>query len=152
MRPLESHSQPGFTLVELLLVIAIISMLMFVTLLALNPSKQLADARNAQRQSDVIVIINALHQYETEHVSVPAGIPYTTPMEICRSGLPVSSCNNAVRVDYLTGAYIADIPFDPLAPYTGTGTRYWVMREGAGGRFTVLAPYAERGKVIQSTR
>lgn len=144
------HS-PGFSLIELLLVIAIMALLMFVTLLALNPTKQLADARNAQRQTDVNVIINATHQYLVDNDVLPIGIPLSTSTEICRSGAAGQPCTNGVQLDQLIPTYIADMPHDPLAPTTGTGTRYWIVRDPAD-RVTVVAPYAERGKNIYMTR
>lgn len=144
-------SRPGFSLVELLLVIAIMAVLMFVTIIALNPSKQLADARNAQRQSDVNVIINALHQHFVDHDTLPPGIPVGVTKEICKTGSEGLPCANGVRLEALSGTYIAELPRDPLAPPTGTGTRYWITQDSLG-RVTVVAPYAERGKNISMTR
>ena len=143
--------RPGFSLIELLLVIAIMALLMFVTLLALNPTKQLADARNAQRQSDVNVLINATHQYLVDHDALPGQIPLSTSKEICRTGNAGLPCTNGVRLEELSGTYIAEVPHDPLAPTTGTGTRYWIVRDPAD-RVTVIAPYAERNKNIYMTR
>ncbi len=143
--------RPGFSLVELLLVVAIMALLMFVTILALNPTKQLADARNAQRQTDVNVIINAAHQYLVDRDTLPGDIPLSISKEICRTGDAGLPCTNGVRLEALSGTYIAEIPHDPLAPATGTGTRYWIVRDPQD-RVTVVAPYAERGKNISMTR
>jgi prepilin-type N-terminal cleavage/methylation domain-containing protein len=57
----------GFTLLEILLVIAIISILAVIVILALNPSKQLADTRNSQRRSDIKTLANAVYQYSIDH-------------------------------------------------------------------------------------
>ncbi len=145
------HRRAGFSLIELLLVIAIMAVLMFVTILALNPSKQLADARNAQRQSDVNAIINAAHKYLVDHDALPVDIPLGTSEEICRTGDEGLPCAHGVRLEMLSGTYVAELPRDPLAPVTGTGTRYWIVKDAAG-RMTVIAPYAERGKSIFMSR
>src|SRR3990167_1392999 len=52
----------GFTLIEILIVLGIIAILAGIVIIAINPSKQFAQARNAQRQSNVEQILNAIGQ------------------------------------------------------------------------------------------
>jgi hypothetical protein len=97
------------------------------------------------------VIINATHQYLVDHDALPGNIPISSSREICRTGSAGLPCTNGVRLEELSGTYIAELPHDPLAPASGTGTRYWIVRDPAD-RVTVIAPYAERGKNISMTR
>ena len=55
----------GFTLIELLIVIAIMGILAAAILVAINPGKRMAQARDAQRKQDIAAISNALAGYYT---------------------------------------------------------------------------------------
>lgn len=142
------RSRSAFTLIELLLVIGIISVLLVLTLQAINPTRQLGATRNAQRRSDIQTILNAVHQYGVDHRgNLPASIPTGTPLFICQTG--AESCINGVNLNALSGAYVVAMPHDPQA--TGTGTLYTIMRD-SGGRITVTAPQAELGEGILISR
>src|SRR3989344_6623338 len=72
--PPRSHLK-GFTLLEILLVVAAIAILAGVVIVAINPGKQLADTRNATRQTDVKTITDAVYQYSFDHGGAfPSGI------------------------------------------------------------------------------
>jgi prepilin-type N-terminal cleavage/methylation domain-containing protein len=138
----------GFTLIELLLVIGIIAILAAVVIVAINPTKQLGDARNAQRRADVNTILNAIYQYSIDNNgNLPSTIT-TTMTNICRSGVNVS-CDGLINLNVLTGAYIVAVPADPKEA-TSTDTHYAVVK--SGNRVTVAAPDAELGAVISVTR
>ncbi|OGM03927.1 hypothetical protein A3E15_00305 [Candidatus Woesebacteria bacterium RIFCSPHIGHO2_12_FULL_42_9] len=59
----------GFTLVELLIVIAIIGVLAVVVLVAINPVEQLAKTRDSGRISTVTQVGHALQAYYTSHAT-----------------------------------------------------------------------------------
>ena len=142
----------GFTLIELLLVIGIIGILAAVVIVAINPTKQLGDARNAQRRSDVKTILDACYQYALDHNgNIPSGIT-TTSKQICKSGVNVD-CDgaNTLSLNTLTGTYVVAIPFDPQEPSTSTGTNYFIILTG-NSRITVSSPGAEGGATILVTR
>ena len=68
-------NQKGFTLIEILLVVAAIAILAGIVIVAINPAKQLGDTRNASRNSAVNTILNAITQYAVDNNGVlPAGI------------------------------------------------------------------------------
>ena len=56
----------GFTLIELLVVIGVLSILLVITLVAINPARQFSKANNTARRSDVNSILNAIHQYAAD--------------------------------------------------------------------------------------
>ncbi|MGE5540673.1 MAG: type II secretion system protein [Bacillota bacterium] len=60
----------GFTLIEILVVIAIISILAAITVIAVNPSRQFKEARDSQRVSNVNAIINAIGQNMADNKGV----------------------------------------------------------------------------------
>lgn len=139
----------GFTLIEVLLVVAIIAILAGVVIIAVNPSKQLADTRNAQRRSDVTTILNATYQYAVDNGgALPATIT-TTPTAVCATG---GTCTGLIDLTVLTTSekFIAILPKDPSSG-TVNSTGYNISKD-VNGRLTVAAPSAENGVTITVTR
>lgn len=150
--------QKGFTLLEVLLVVAIIAILAGIVIIAINPGKQLGDSRNAQRSADVTTILNAVYQYNLDNNGTFPGTIPTTATELCKTGTLAATCTSGSLVDLSTmttgGKYIAALPVDPSCP-TGcatNGTGYMISKDAASGRITVAAKVPEQGKTITVTR
>lgn len=143
----------GFTLIELLVVIGILSILLVITLVAINPVRQFQLANNTKRRSDVNAILNAVHQYAADHKGqLPAGI--ATSVESIGSGV-----GNADICTDIVPTYIAAVPADPLtnngasvtdcSSYT---TGYQISKSNTNNRVTVTAPAAELSEIISVIR
>ena len=146
----------GFTLLEILLVVAAIAILAGIVILAINPGKQLADTRNAARRADVNTILNAIYQYSIDNNgTLPSIVPQLNPgsaFQICRLG--VQNCQGLNMVDLSALAtnekYLTGLPVDPSGG-TQNGIGYFVARS-ANNRVTISAPSAEQGASITVTR
>lgn len=138
-------TQKGFTLIEVLLVVAIIAILAGIVILAINPQKQLIDARNAQRKADVSTILSAVYQYAVDNKgSMPGSNIPTSPtaaIEICTSTVS-ATCTTAILADLSslisTETYLTAIPVDPAGNVTN-GAGYTIQKT-TNGRITVTAP------------
>ncbi|MDP2642999.1 MAG: prepilin-type N-terminal cleavage/methylation domain-containing protein [Candidatus Peregrinibacteria bacterium] len=144
-------NRKGFTLVEVLLVVVIIAILAAIVIIAINPARQIAQANNTQRSSDVQALINAVHQSAIDNRgTLPAAI--TAVATVVGSGVgQIDICADVVPT------YMAAMPFDPTATdaaytdCTAYNTGYTILKT-VEGRVTVAAPAAELEKVISVTR
>lgn len=141
----------GFTLIELLLVIGIIAILAAIVIVAINPTKQLGNARDAQRRSDVNTILNAVYQYAIDNNgTMPTGIPTGTAKFVCVTN-SVCQTGTGVDLDVLTGSYLVKLPQDPNQS-TANNTRYQIVRDATTNRITVSATPETAGATISVTR
>ncbi len=146
--------QQGFTLIELLVSIGIIAILSAVALVAINPARQFAQARNSQRVSNTNAILNAIGQNMVENRGkfvCPAGeIPSVATTMASSGGYDIASC--------LVSNYLSSMPFDPAtetAHYTSNAdyaTDYTVRRDATTGRIFITAPSAELTQTIEAVR
>lgn len=146
----------GFTLIEILLVVAAIGILAGIVIIAINPGKQLGDTRNAQRRTDVNSILNAVYQYAIDNSGTLPTMPVGSctllaANEACKVAA-TGTCSTGVNLSVLTTnqKYLTSIPIDPTTS-SADGTGYYVTKS-ANGRVTVCAPSAEQGVTISVTR
>lgn len=145
---LRQKTKRGFTLLEILLVVGIIAVLAGIVIIAINPGRQLAIVRNAERTSDIKQISNAVQQYYIDNGHYPTSMP-TTLMEICDTGTSSPAegyCGDLADLSALVPAYLPAIPKDPQATTTD-GTGYTIM-ESPSQHVVSAAPAAELGTVI----
>jgi type IV pilus assembly protein PilA len=125
MHAVKYHSQRGFTLIELLVVIGIIGILAAVVLVAVNPGRQFASARDTQRRADLYGLTNAVYQFATENNgNIPTAIT-ATPTNVGTSGGLVDLST------VLVPTYIAAIPKDPSTG-TDADSQYVIYRNSSG--------------------
>lgn len=147
-------NQKGFTLLEILLVVAAIAILAGIVILAVNPNKQLGDTRNAQRKSDVNSILNAVYQYTIDNSGTLPSTITTTQTEICKTG---GSCSGLIDLSVLTNneKYLVSMNIDPLGVGSTAGGAYgtgYEIKKSSNGRITVVAPDAEQSVTVSVTR
>lgn len=117
----------GFTLLELLIVMSIIGILATVTVAAINPARQLAKARDAQRETDLVAILSTVFQYASEHSGEypdTDGDPATSnfPTTVTCIGTDASCFNLAGAGEVgetLVPVYLYELPKDPKIAATG---------------------------------
>ena len=145
---------PGFTLIEILVVVALIAILAAITFIAINPSKNFADTRNTQRSSDVTQILNAMTQYTSEqgHAVADFGAINLCTATHTKIGTTTSATSGewVNLATLLVDTYIVGIPSDPSGG-AAADSKYTVCLT-AGGRIQVDAPTAENSKTISVKR
>ncbi|HEU0085636.1 MAG TPA: type II secretion system protein [Candidatus Paceibacterota bacterium] len=147
---IQTHTQKGFTLLEILLVVAAIAILAGIVIVAINPGKQLGDTRNAERHAGVNTILNAVYQYAVDNEGTLPSTITTTATEICATG--GSPCTSLIDLSVLTAneKYLVSIPNEPQK--TNANGAGYMIRKNANGRVTVEAQFEEQEAVISVTR
>lgn len=154
MKKLFKSRNRGFTLIEILVVIGIIAILAAIVIIAINPAKQFAQARNTQRQAAVNTILNAIGQRLADNKGIFAGT-YTVNGNTYTCGpLPVNATTTvttatAADTTTITGAlgnclvptYVSALPIDPDPSVVSPSTGFDVGTNSTG-RVTICAGLA----------
>lgn len=118
----------GFTLLEILLVIAAIGILAAIVIVAINPRRQLAQVRNVERESEINAIFSAIQQYAIDNSEYPPGLE-NYYQDICSTTVTT----NCIDLSVLAPTYLASIPEDPQ------GVAYDVALHPDNGKLSVVA-------------
>lgn len=136
----------GFTLIELIIVIAVIALLAAATFVAVDPAKRIGMARDAQRWADVTAIADAITQYTADNngtyptSTITAGTYYAIMNNAAKDTVGTTCQARAVTnlgvklSESLVATYLPTMPMDPAgtATYLSGSTGYYFMKSTAG--------------------
>jgi len=146
-------SRSGFTLIELIIVIAIVSVLAAVVFVSVDPARRLHAANNSTRWSDVTAILDAVkhHQADNKGAFPPTPTiidPDPATVQIVGSGASVicaTACTgqSVVPTNCATSglgfdlrSYLKKVPRDPVSGISTTlsnfNSRYYINKDQYG--------------------
>jgi prepilin-type N-terminal cleavage/methylation domain-containing protein len=134
MKKFLDHNK-AFTLTEMLITVAVFAILVGIVIVAINPGKQLAQTRNAERAADLKNLQNAIQQFYVDNDYWPASTTITlgTLVEICNENDEPTGC---IDLDVLVPDYLPSIPSDPLE---ATSTCYRVTVDATSSAISLVA-------------
>ncbi len=152
----QENKRSGMTIMEIIIVIAILGIMVAVGVVAMNPGGQLANSRNSKRALDLQTIMNGIRANISDQMgqtfSCAAG---TVPTSTKRMA---PGAENYDIAPCLVPTYLLALPFDPStssAHYNSNSdydTGYYIVRNASTGQITLTAPAAERGKTVSIIR
>lgn len=150
---MHSHSKngtKGFTLIELIIVVAILAVIAAAVTVAIDPARRLNAADNSKRKTDIQALLHAIKTYQADNdgafwssMTTPSSTNYI--IGTCLSGAACTSvtvapaCTDFAALE--TAGYISPIPADPDTG-TAENTGYYYQRN-PNGLLTIGACEAE---------
>ncbi len=161
----KSIKNKGFTLIEILVVIAIIAILAAIVLVAINPAKRFQDARQSQRHANVEAVLSAIQQniVDNKGIFTCAGAPVGYALDATVRTIKSNTALTASETNLATciSSYLAVLPVDPQnglwTSVTSYDTNYTITQNITTKQVTVSAPQSiiddtTLTKVISVTR
>ncbi len=135
-------NRKGFTLVELIIVIAIVAILAGAIFVAIDPARRLHETRNARRSSDVSTILDAIKKHQADNNGdYHANVAAVNDGDIWQIGTAGTGCDRdcagdstedaCVDLSGLGANYLATVPEDPKTG-SATTTGYALHLEDEG--------------------
>ena len=122
-----------------------------VVIVALNPARQFAQARNTQRWSNINTILNAVAQRMADNRGVWDSNCKTSTVNLPSTATNIGANSGLVNLEAcLVSEYIAGMVVDPLNGTTAD-TNYSIV-QSEKGKITISAPTAELGEAIAVSR
>jgi len=141
----------GFTLVELIIVIAVIAILAAAIFVAIDPARRLHESRNARRWSDVTTLVDAIVKYQADnagtHYSAVSGITggkyvimgtttdddglcaeEDTAADACANVSTGSGTSDCIDLSSIGSNYLGNVPYDPQNG-SAEDTSYYIKRD-----------------------
>ncbi|MEI7452461.1 MAG: prepilin-type N-terminal cleavage/methylation domain-containing protein [Candidatus Falkowbacteria bacterium] len=156
-------NKKAFTLIELLIVIAIIAIVAGIVFVALNPLARFVTARTSRRLADASAVLTAIkvHQidnggaYCTSITALASGVTYmigtSTSVTTGTAACALSSIGSTTAVDLsalISGGYLGNVPVSPKgnSAYSFALTGY-TLTKNANGLITIAACDSESGQL-----
>jgi prepilin-type N-terminal cleavage/methylation domain-containing protein len=142
----------GFTLIELIIVIAVIAILAAAIFVAIDPARRLHEARNARRWSDIATILDAVkgyqadnegtHYYKIEGMETDEYYLIGTSTDFCDiTCVEYATKSSCIDLSEIGSNYLAVILVDPKES-TEEKTGYAILKD-VNGAITIIACNAE---------
>lgn len=129
----------GFTIVELIIGIAVFAILSTIILVAVDPASRIQEARDLRRQQDIVMLAKALKDYSLNHQGeLPFTASVTTNKKVLCATATSLTCGadtqTCLAIDSTTDfldAYLPTLPIDP-SKTSAVDSGYYLQGTSAG--------------------